>query len=56
MEEDLARALAPTVNTTSAAAVRDAVRMLADLGTDKFLLVPTTADPDEVGRVADVLG
>jgi alkanesulfonate monooxygenase SsuD/methylene tetrahydromethanopterin reductase-like flavin-dependent oxidoreductase (luciferase family) len=54
--EDVARALAPTVQTTSAAALRDAARMLADLGTDELLLVPTTADPDEVNRVADILG
>jgi alkanesulfonate monooxygenase SsuD/methylene tetrahydromethanopterin reductase-like flavin-dependent oxidoreductase (luciferase family) len=54
--EDTARALAATVKTTSAAALRDAARLLADLGTDELLLVPTTSDPDEVHRVADILG
>ncbi len=53
---DVARALAAGVRTTSAAALREAMRMLADLGTDEVLLVPTTADPDEVNRVADILG
>lgn len=53
---DVAKALAPTVKTTSATALREAARMLADLGTDELLLVPTTADPDEVNRVADILG
>jgi alkanesulfonate monooxygenase SsuD/methylene tetrahydromethanopterin reductase-like flavin-dependent oxidoreductase (luciferase family) len=54
--DDVARALAPSVTTTSAAALRDAARMLRDLGTDELILVPTTADPDEVHRVADILG
>jgi alkanesulfonate monooxygenase SsuD/methylene tetrahydromethanopterin reductase-like flavin-dependent oxidoreductase (luciferase family) len=54
--DDVARALAPTVKTTSAATLRDAARALADLGTDELLLVPTTSDPDEVNRVADILG
>ena len=26
-----------------------------DLGTDEFLLIPTSLDPDEVSRVADAL-
>ncbi|MBI1817766.1 MAG: LLM class flavin-dependent oxidoreductase [Deltaproteobacteria bacterium] len=56
MGADAARALAPTVQTTSAAALRDALKMLADLGTDEVFLVPTTADPDEVHRVADIIG
>jgi alkanesulfonate monooxygenase SsuD/methylene tetrahydromethanopterin reductase-like flavin-dependent oxidoreductase (luciferase family) len=54
--DDVARALAPTVNVTSASALRDAARMLEDLGTDELILVPTTSDPDEVNRVADILG
>jgi alkanesulfonate monooxygenase SsuD/methylene tetrahydromethanopterin reductase-like flavin-dependent oxidoreductase (luciferase family) len=52
---DAAGALAPTVRTTSAGALRDALRMLADLGTDEVTLVPTTADADEVHRLADVI-
>ena len=54
--EDTAQALARTVHTTSSTALRDAARMLADLGTDELILVPTTSDPDEVHRVADILG
>ncbi len=54
--DDIARALCPTVKTTSAAALRDAAHTLADLGTDELLLVPTTADPAEIDRVADILG
>ena len=48
--------LAPTVSVTSAAALRDAARMVGDLGADELILVPTTSDPDEVDRVADLLG
>ena len=54
--EDAAKAMAPTVKTETPAALREAARMLADLGTDEMILVPTTADPDEVDRVADILG
>jgi alkanesulfonate monooxygenase SsuD/methylene tetrahydromethanopterin reductase-like flavin-dependent oxidoreductase (luciferase family) len=53
---DVATALAPTVRTTSAAALREALQMLADLGTDEVTLVPTTADPDDVHRLADIIG
>ncbi len=53
---DVARSLAAGVHTTSASALREAMRMLADLATDEVLLVPTTADPDEVNRVADICG
>jgi len=54
--DDVARALAPTVRTDSPAALRRVVQELAALGTDELLLVPTTADPDELDRVADALG
>jgi alkanesulfonate monooxygenase SsuD/methylene tetrahydromethanopterin reductase-like flavin-dependent oxidoreductase (luciferase family) len=53
--DDAARALAPTVKTTTPVSLREAARMLADLGTDEMILVPTTSDPDEVNRVADIL-
>lgn len=56
MGAEAARAISPTVRATSAGAVRDALRMLADLGADEVLLVPTTADADEVHRVADLIG
>ena len=51
-----ARSLAKLCTTTSASALRDAVRRVADAGADDFLLVPTTSDPDEVHRLADVVG
>jgi len=54
--ERAARSLARLCTTTSATALRDAGRRMADAGADDFLLVPTTSDPDEVHRLADVLG
>jgi alkanesulfonate monooxygenase SsuD/methylene tetrahydromethanopterin reductase-like flavin-dependent oxidoreductase (luciferase family) len=51
-----AEALAPTVTLTSATALRQAAGMMRDLGADELLLTPTSADPDDVDRVADLLG
>jgi alkanesulfonate monooxygenase SsuD/methylene tetrahydromethanopterin reductase-like flavin-dependent oxidoreductase (luciferase family) len=56
MGQELAAALLPMVTTTSAATLRDATRMVEDLGADELILVPTTLDPEEVDRVADILG
>jgi len=56
MGPDAAKKLAPSVTTLSPQALKDAARMVADLGCDELILVPTTADPDEVDRVADILG
>jgi hypothetical protein len=56
MGAESARLLAPRVRAASAAAVREALARLADLGTDEVMLVPTTADPDEVDRVAELVG
>lgn len=56
MGAEVAIALLPIVTTTSRDALRAAIRMLEDLGTDELLLVPTTSDPDEVHRVADIIG
>jgi hypothetical protein len=56
MGPDVARQLAPMVRTHTPAALRQVVAALAALGTDELLLVPTTADPDELARVADALG
>ncbi len=39
----------------SAPALRDAVKMVRDLGADELLLVPTTSDPDELSRLEDAL-
>ncbi len=51
-----ARKIAPSIKTVSAQALREILRKLADLGTDELSIVPTTSDPDEVNRVADLLG
>jgi len=48
--------LAPTVTTISDRALKAAVGMIEDLGADELILAPTTSDPDEVHRVADLLG
>ena len=53
---DVAALIAATAKMTSARALKDTVRTLADLGADELLLVPTTSDPDEVHRVADIIG
>lgn len=51
-----ARSLAKLCTTTSAAALESAARRMADAGADDFVLVPTTTDPDDVHRVADLVG
>lgn len=56
MGADTAAELAPLVKTTSKQALRDAIGRIADLGTDELLLVPTTTDPDDIDRVADIVG
>ncbi|HEV7732382.1 MAG TPA: LLM class flavin-dependent oxidoreductase [Candidatus Binatia bacterium] len=43
------------VPTVGAAAVRDAVARARDAGADELLIAPTTADPDELARLEDVL-
>ncbi len=40
---------------TTAKALKDAVQQARDAGADDVLLVPTTSDPNDVHRVADVL-
>ena len=52
----VAAQLAPSVTTTSSRALKDVVGMIEDLGADELILAPTTSDPDEVDRVADLLG
>lgn len=52
----VAEKLAPGVRVSSAQALREAVREIADLGADELLLTPTSADPAEVERVADLVG
>lgn len=52
---DAAAGMAALCTTVSADALRDVARRIADLGADELILVPTTSDPDELARVADVL-
>lgn len=52
----VAEKLLPTVTCTSPGALRDALAGLRDLGTDEAILVPTTLDPDEIDRLADLVG
>lgn len=56
MGAEVAARLARTVTVTSAEALRGALRRIEDVGADEVMLVPTTADPDEVDRVADLVG
>jgi alkanesulfonate monooxygenase SsuD/methylene tetrahydromethanopterin reductase-like flavin-dependent oxidoreductase (luciferase family) len=51
---ELAERLLPTVQVTSEAKLREALRGLRDVGADEVILVPTTLDPDEVDRVAEL--
>jgi len=55
MGPDTGRNLAPHVTVDSPRALRDALRMVEDLGADEVLLVPTTSDPDEIDRVVDAI-
>lgn len=41
---------------TTPQALKDAIQQAEDAGADDVLLVPTTSDPDDVHRVADILG
>ena len=54
--EEGAAGMAAMCTTVSADALRDVVRRIADTGADELILVPTTDDPDEVHRVADLVG
>jgi alkanesulfonate monooxygenase SsuD/methylene tetrahydromethanopterin reductase-like flavin-dependent oxidoreductase (luciferase family) len=56
MGSEMVDAIVPMVLVDSADKLRDAVRRMEDLGTDEVLLVPSTTDPDDVDRVADILG
>ena len=38
-----------------ASELRDMLKRMEDLGTDEFLLIPTSLDPNEVSRVAEAL-
>jgi alkanesulfonate monooxygenase SsuD/methylene tetrahydromethanopterin reductase-like flavin-dependent oxidoreductase (luciferase family) len=51
-----AASVAALCTTVSPQALRDVVARIRDLGADELLLVPTTADPTELDRVADAIG
>lgn len=53
---EAASAIAPTVRCCDAPSLRTALRQMEDLGCDELVLVPTTLDPTEVDRVADLVG
>lgn len=53
---DAGASVAKSCRATSPARLRDVLREVADLGADEILLVPTTDDPEEIDRVADVVG
>lgn len=54
--EDLARAVSGACAAHGEEALREAVDAAAASGVDELFLVPTTADPEELTRTADVLG
>lgn len=55
MGAGVAEKLLPLVTTTSSDALVGALRALRDLGTDEVILVPTTREPEEVDRVAEIV-
>lgn len=57
LPDDLVDALAPTAGYAgSAADLRTVLDRFADIGTDEVQLIPTDRDPEQVARIADVLG
>ena len=55
MGPGMAEQIAPTCTVTSPGRLREVLREVADLGGDEVILVPTSSDPSEVDRVADLL-
>jgi len=55
MGADAGDQLAPHVISTSPDGLREALSRARDAGADEVLLTPTTIDPDEVSRVADLV-
>jgi alkanesulfonate monooxygenase SsuD/methylene tetrahydromethanopterin reductase-like flavin-dependent oxidoreductase (luciferase family) len=53
---ELSKALIPTVTTTSAQQLKELAKALDEMGVDELILAPTTSDPEDVDRVADLLG
>jgi alkanesulfonate monooxygenase SsuD/methylene tetrahydromethanopterin reductase-like flavin-dependent oxidoreductase (luciferase family) len=55
MGEGSGRALAPNITAKSPEALREALLMCRELGADEVLLVPTSSDPAEADRAAEVV-
>ncbi len=54
---DLVDALTPTAGYAgSASGLRAVLQRFADIGTDEVQLIPTDRDPDQVDRIAEVVG
>ncbi len=53
--DDVARSLAGLQRLSTASAMRDALKAVADTGLDEFILVATTADADDARRAADLV-
>jgi alkanesulfonate monooxygenase SsuD/methylene tetrahydromethanopterin reductase-like flavin-dependent oxidoreductase (luciferase family) len=46
----------PTVCTTNEAELKDAIARARDAGADELVLAPTSLDPEQIRRVADIIG
>ncbi|MFN2375178.1 MAG: LLM class flavin-dependent oxidoreductase [Candidatus Binatia bacterium] len=55
MGDGAGRALTPSITAKSPEALRDALLMCRELGADEVMLVPTTSDPAEADRAAEVV-
>jgi alkanesulfonate monooxygenase SsuD/methylene tetrahydromethanopterin reductase-like flavin-dependent oxidoreductase (luciferase family) len=56
MGEDAGRNLLPFCTATSREGVKQALQVCRDAGAEEVVLSPTTTDPDEVDRLADLIG
>jgi hypothetical protein len=54
--EDVAKAVAGAADVHTPEALRAAVAACEAAGFDELILVPTSADPDELTRTRDALG
>ncbi len=56
LDPDVVKRLLPTTGFAgSGGELRYVLKQIEDLGADEVILTPTTADPDEVDRLADAL-
>ena len=56
MGESAGRNLLPHCTAISPEGVREALKICRDAGAEEVVLSPTTTDPDEVHRLADLIG